>query len=594
MRRLLAALLTGALLAAACGGGDEPTVSSNPQTPTTGGESTTTTSTTVADTSTPEAATTTVADLPPRPGGTVIIADDQEPPTLNPFVPGGDNFIVSVIGQAHLAGVYDIDAQTLDLVPELVTDLPTTANGGVTVNEDGTMTVRYQIRDEAVWSDGVPITGEDLEFTMERVLAPDSAIDKTTWDDIIAHETGFKTFEYTLASPTILYELLFPAIVPKHAVADSNFAVDWNDEMWPAAGPFVLEEWQRGEYLRLVRNENYWKVDQETGQQLPYLSRVEFRFIPETDSILTAFRNREVDVIQPPPSKETIQSLEALVAEGAAIQVRNGPVWEHLNFQFGPNNRNPESLNEYAAFRQAVAFAIDPAVMAQEVGWVATTSLIDIAADDDGPWAQYGQDQAKAKDLLAEACELAERDCAGQPPRLIFSTTSNADARPRIANYLQDTLGRIGIDVELELEDSQLYFGDTLDDGTWDVGWWAWVHSPGASGAVGILDLFDPDLPPPDGGNYYRWGTADSSVQNDAVDRFREVLAIVRNTVDPTEAFALARAAEQILADSAVVVPVATRPVTGAFWADEIAGYQMNPTQAGHTWNIEFWRRVDL
>ena len=83
-------------------------------------------------------------------------------------------------------------------------------------------------------------------------------------------------------------------------------------------------------------------------------------------------------------------------------------------------------------------------------------------------------------------------------------------------------------------------------------------------------------------------------MQNDAVDRFREVLAILRNTVDPTEAFALVRAAEQILADSAVVVPVATRPVVGAYWADEIVGYQMNPTQSGHTWNIEFWRRIDL
>jgi ABC-type transport system substrate-binding protein len=120
------------------------------------------------------------------------------------------------------------------------------------------------------------------------------------------------------------------------------------------------------------------------------------------------------------------------------------------------------------------------------------------------------------------------------------------------------------------------------------------VRSPGTSGAIGVLDLFDPEAPPPDGSNYYRWGTPDSSVQDDAVTRFREVLSIVRTTQDSTQALALAKAAEQILADSAVVIPIAARPVVGAVWADEVAGYEMNPTQAGHTWNIELWRRIDL
>ena len=53
------------------------------------------------------------------------MADDQEPPTLNSFVPGGDNFIVSIIGQSYYAGVQEIDGFTLELMPELVTELPT-------------------------------------------------------------------------------------------------------------------------------------------------------------------------------------------------------------------------------------------------------------------------------------------------------------------------------------------------------------------------------------------------------------------------------------------------------------------------------------
>jgi ABC-type transport system substrate-binding protein len=212
----------------------------------------------------------------------------------------------------------------------------------------------------------------------------------------------------------------------------------------------------------------------------------------------------------------------------------------------------------------------------------------------DGPWAQYSQDLTKAQNLLAAACEQARRVCQVEPPVLIFSTTSNADARPKIANRLVDVLGAIGIDVELELEDSQLFFGETLDDGTWDVGWWAWVASPGASGAVATLDLFDPAAPPPEGGNYYRWGTPDSSVKDDAVAQFGDVLELARNSVDREQMEALARAAEQILADNVVIIPVGARSVVGAVWADKLLGYEMNSSRASHTWNIEYWRRIDL
>ena len=519
-----------------------------------------------------------------------MIGDDQEPSTLNPFVPGGDTFITTIIGQAHLAGAYDIEATTLDLIPELLTELPSIGNGGVTLNDDGTLTVRYEIRDEAVWSDGEPITGYDFEFTVEVKNERDGEWDEPF--DFIAMEAGDKTFEFTLAEPTALYETMFPVVIPKHAVAGSDFMEDWNDKMWPAAGPFVFAEWQRGDYIRLVRNENYWKRA-EDGGRLPYLDEVTFRFIPETESLVYAFTQRELDVIQPPPAPEMISRLRDLESAGADVQVKAGPVWEHLNFQFDPANRNPESLNQYLAFRQAIAYAINAEELAQLVGWQPITSIIDPGVGD-GPWAQYGQDRARARDLLAIACEQAGRVCQVEPPVLVFSTTSNADARPKIANRLVDVFGAIGIDVELDLEDSQIFFGETLDNGTWDVGWWAWVASPGASGAVATLDLFDPAAPAPEGGNYYRWGTPNSSVKDDAVTQFVDVLDLARSSVDLEQMEAFARAAEQILADNAVIVPVGARSVVGAVWADKLLGYEMNTSPASHTWNIEHWRRIDL
>ncbi len=576
MRRVLALLCAASLLAAACSRGGEL-----------GG-----TETSVRRASAPADGATTTEPPAPAYGGTVVIGGDQEPLTLNPFADGGDVSTVATIGQTYLAGVYDVDGSTLQLVPELVTELPSVGNGGVVLNDDGTMTVRWVIRDDAVWSDGVPVTAADLAFTWNLMRDPDISRDQWTELDVVAVNSSAKTFSMTFAAPTVEYETLFRYIVPRHAVEGTDFLTDWNTQMWPSAGPFVFSEWKPGEYIKLTRNDHYWKTD-SAGNELPYLDAVEFRFIQDGGDLLFQFTQRQLDVIQPIYDAETIKSLERLESDGVDLQLEAGPIWEHLNFQFGPNNRNPESLNRFRSFRQAVAYAIDPERIAALVGWAPIFSFLDLHAKDGAPWAQYSFDPRRAKELLADACAAAERDCDADPPVAILSTTNDAEEeRPRIADYLASALGNIGIDVELQLEDSQVFFGDTLNDGTWDIGWFAWAWNPGASRALETLERFDPDSSPPDGKNLYRWGTPDSTVaDDDAVARFRGVMAVARNSFDSAQVMSLSRAAEQILADNAVVIPVGARQVAAAVWADTIVGFDLNPSQAGSTWNIEYWYR---
>jgi len=588
-------LVAFALVAAACSSSS----SGDTEATTTTAAPATTTTAAPATTTTAAPTTTTTEAKPEKPyGGEAIVADDQEPPTLNPFVPGGDNFIVSIIGQGYLAGVQEIDGYTLELIPELVTELPTTDNGGVTVNDDGTMTVRYTIRDEAQWSDGTPISGDDFLFTLNTILDPDLPVDKTTYEDINLDTVvvGDKTFEYTLAAPTALYELLFGTILPKHSIEGSDFAADWNDKMWASAGPFVFDEWAKGEFVKLVRNDNYWKTDPETGQQLPYLDDVIFKFIPETESIINAFKAREVDVIQPPPNTETIETLQALEPEGARVEVLSGPVWEHVNFQFsdGRFDMNANSCNENLAMRQAVGFAIDKQLLVDEI-LAGQVEPLDSYVDAFSPalsqeaWAQYPNDPAKAGELYAQAVSETGKDCA-----VVFSTTSNNDARVKMSELFVDMFAAAGIPYENQLQDSQLFFGETLDNGKWDLGEWAWVGSPGLSGLIGIHDVFDPEAPPPDGANYYRYGVeAEGATPDAASARFAEVRDEMNQTVNPEELTALIHEAENILADNAVMHPLYARLVTAAVWEDEIGGFKHNPTQASHTWNIEEWYRTD-
>ncbi|HLA67597.1 MAG TPA: ABC transporter substrate-binding protein, partial [Acidimicrobiia bacterium] len=466
----LGLLLAFALVVAACG--DDTTAST-----TTEGSTTTTAATTTTQ------GTTTTTAPPGKPyGGEVIIGADQEPPTLNTYLPGGNNFIVSIVGQTYWMGVQDIDGYTLELVPDVVTELPSVDNGGIAVNADGTETIKYSIRDEAVWADGTPISGDDFAFTYDTIMNPDYPITTTIYEDILPDSVvaGPKTFEFTLSAPTVQAEFLFGVLLPKHDVEGKDFLNDYNDSMWMSGGPFEFEQWNKGDFLSVTRNPNFWKTDAETGQQLPFLDRVIFRFIPETASLINAFKAREVDAINPPPSIATIEDLQTLEPEGATIEVLSGPIWEHMWFTMGTNNRNAGSYNSHLNFRKAVAHALNKQQIVDDIlaGQVEPMdSYVDAFAPtlSQGSWAQYDYNPETAIQYIADLCAEDGVDCVANPPKAIFSTTSNNDARAKLAELFAEYLPAVGILYEAQLEDSSLFFGETLDFGTADLGEFAWV-----------------------------------------------------------------------------------------------------------------------
>ena len=188
---------------------------------------------------------------------------------------------------------------------------------------------------------------------------------------------------------------------------------------------------------------------------------------------------------------------------------------------------------------------------------------------------------------MVAACSEPPLDCETNPPTVVLTTTSNADLRPALAEAMATQLGEAGIEVIVELEDSQLFFGTTLGRGTFDTAIWAWVGAPGAGALVDIFDVFDPDAPAPGGTNFYRWG----SEADEAVDEFRDLLAALRSAVSRDRVFGLSGELETILAEQAVIIPIASRPTIAAVWADRIGGFVHNPTTAGYTWNIERWYR---
>ena len=103
MRRFGGIATVVGLIAVARAGATDVSTTADRLTATT--TSVTPTSTTAATVTSEFQPTTTTAAMGKAPGGEVAIGDDQEPTSLNPYAPGGDNFITRIIGQAHQVGV---------------------------------------------------------------------------------------------------------------------------------------------------------------------------------------------------------------------------------------------------------------------------------------------------------------------------------------------------------------------------------------------------------------------------------------------------------------------------------------------------------
>ena len=598
-RRALGTVLVLVLVVAAACGDDAASTTAGPASSTSSG----------ADSATTTAGTTTTGAGAIEPGGEVVVGVLEEPLSLNWFAGGAESPVVGLIGAAVWVGMADVDGVTREFVPDVVVALPSVANGGLVVNGDGSESVRLDIAPEAVWADGTPISGEDFRFTYETVMRPDVLVDKSGYEliDPTSLVVGEKSFEFRLVRPSLVVESLFPVLLPAHVVGGVDvMSGSWDEDMWISGGPFEFEEWSRGEFITLVRNPNYWKVD-ESGQSLPYLDRVVFRFVPDVDTLVTEFEARHLEVINPSWDPALLDRLSAL--EGVAVDVAGAGQWEHITFQFGDGRfvRNPGSYNEHLEYRLAVAHAIDRQGVVDAVlgGWgEPLDSYVEAftPAWSQGAWATYDYDPDKARDYLTALCAKDGVDCAANPPTAVFVTT---EQRGDVALALESMFTAVGIEYRSELEPRVIYLGETIEFGTFDLGDWTWVGRPGLRELAALHRVWDPEQAPPIGANYYRFGSpgyqgegdlldyqeGPSSLLNEHTARMAEIYDLLGATVDEREVLALVAEAETILAEQLVFIPLYELPDAGVVWADEIGGYRHHPAE--DTWNIATWNRID-
>ena len=159
-----------------------------------------------ATTAPPEVPTEAPAEAPTEapvegPGGGSIVMADMEPNTMNPYIASEAIARACIaLAQRGLLGV-DLDGNWF---PALAAEIPTVENGGVSA--DG-KTITWRLRPGLKWSDGTPLTSDDVKFTWEAVFHPESTATQTMGFDLIEDIETPDEVTAVGSSPKKLYHL---------------------------------------------------------------------------------------------------------------------------------------------------------------------------------------------------------------------------------------------------------------------------------------------------------------------------------------------------------------------------------------------------
>ncbi len=171
------------------------------------------------------------------------------------------------------------------------------------VSDDG-LTVTLDLREGTKFSDGTPITAEDVRWSLERASNPNkgiwnfmlSSVDKVTIKDAHTIQIHLKhTDPAILAALSVFNSAIMPEKQYEATKGDTDEEKAKNFAQHPVgSGPFVLKTWDRGSSMKLVRNPYYWAKG-EDGKPLPYLDGIDFEIIPDDATRILKLQSGEIN-----------------------------------------------------------------------------------------------------------------------------------------------------------------------------------------------------------------------------------------------------------------------------------------------------------
>jgi peptide/nickel transport system substrate-binding protein len=402
-----------------------------------------------------------------------ILILPEEPATLNQYLA-----VAAIVKQAADAttGFLVVPNQNGDFIPVLAEEVPSVENGGVSA--DGTV-VTWKLRPDLTWSDGAPLTSDDIRFTWEVTSNPASgAVVSTGFDLINSIETpDAQTAIITYSQPTLAYLSQWTyGLLPRHATGAPEEMIAWEWNRRPVtAGPYVVSEWNSGDSIVMDRNPNYYLEGQ------PYIDRLIFKVVPDTGAQIAMMAQGEGTVQLWPGEERDVYNSQV---EGQATLAETPGQWIMTMFfnlsqpfDGDPGAQPPHPILGDLRVRQAIAHAIDYELITTSVNpeTIPTAGAIPYGWYGCGQERLYGYDVEKANALLDEAgwplgadgIRVAQgADYAPDGTRMTIQLNGYTNFQPlvKLEEALAEMLKQVGIEATIQNDDFSIIFGGWEDN----------------------------------------------------------------------------------------------------------------------------------
>jgi peptide/nickel transport system substrate-binding protein len=438
----------------------------------------------------------------------LVIGTSQEPEGFNVWE-NAQVATTNIIKMVFVGLIYfDADG---NLKPGLATEVPTQDNGRFQfIDDDGDGTpdktvVRWTIHDDANWHDGLPVTSQDVEFSFQvngHPLIPNSKnlVQRISNFEIIDDKNfvieyqGVQPFvtqpgqtgllQNVEAQPRHVWEPFFTkAIEEAEGIDDAEARADVirqnfiavppaTSELGPVVGngPFIFQEWQPGNFVRLKRNPDFFRNPDNVEN---YVQEVIIRFIENTPTLQVNVINGEVDATTTPGLglDEGIVLQRFSEAAGFEVVVPPGDKWERLHLNLFDIDTTRDLQLDDPRTRAAIAHAIDRQGLVDTLfgGLVRVGHSFILSGDTNfkADIQTYDFDPEGAKAILSDLGWAAGPDGIlqrttedGRTVRfeLEYKTTAGNATRERIQEFFQANMRDIGIDVVIDNLPSSSFF----------------------------------------------------------------------------------------------------------------------------------------
>ena len=478
-------------------------------------------------------------------GGDLVIATSADAVSLDPAT---SNDIPSANVQENIyETLIDFD-ENMELIPKLATDW----------KEIDETTWEFTLREGVTFHDGSPFNASVVKANMERVIDPAVASPRALLYDMI---TDIEVIDdYTVRIKTEKPFAPLPAhlahngggMVSLEAIEKDYEAMENGEEPGSyinehpiGTGYFQFQEWEREQYIQLVRYEDYW-------DEPAYVDTVTFKVVPEDLTRIAELETGDVH-ISDPISPSDVARIEK--TDGLYVNIQDSVNLSYIGF-----NVQKEPFDDVRV-RQAVAMAIDKEQIIDGLyGGVGIPAIGPLAPtvfgyDDSVKGLPFDQEEAKA--LLREA---------GYKDGFTTTIWTN-DHRERIdtAINIQAQLKEIGIEVEIKTMDWGTYLERTAN-GEHDIYLLGWSAST-ADADYGLYALFHSSQVGAPGNRTF--------IQNHEID---SMLDEARETLDEEKRLALYKEVqEKLMEESPMIYLHHQQFLLGA--RDEVRNLEQSPNQ---------------